>query len=184
MQQNNDFDLGTLFSVSSLSRHVFLTGQSGIGKTYCLQLIIKSLSDKVCVGGFTTSFDIESTTEKTLYISSVGEKKACEKKAVMHWFSGTVSVFEEVFEHYGVELLQKAQNSNFLIMDELGRFEENCEQFKREIFKCLDGTIPILGVIRSLDYVTWLDDVKNHPNVTVLHVGKHDLDRITHKLQN
>ncbi len=170
-------------SSATCSRHIFLTGQSGIGKTTLIQSIVTSLPDNISVGGFTTRFNIQSDKEKTLYISPFTVKNLNEKKTVMQWNSGSITIFDDIFESYGAELLQNSQNKNLIIMDELGRFEENCKHFKSEVFTCLDGKIPVLGVIRSLDYKTWLDEVKSHPNVMVLEVSKENIDVIEKKMK-
>ncbi len=177
-------DSSELNTPTTWSRHIFLTGQSGVGKSYLIQNVILDLQKDILVGGFATQFEVFSANEKTLYLSSVSTKSfSHKKKPVMKWQSGSISIHEDIFESYGVNLLQNAKKTHLIIMDELGRFEENCELFKSEVFRCLDGTIPILGVIRTLEHATWLDDVKSHPNVTVLQVNKENLTVIEKALR-
>ena len=54
-------------------------------------------------------------------------------------------------------------------MDECGRFEGQAAAFQAEIFAALDGTIPVLGVVRQ-GFHSWLDDLRSHPKVTLLPV--------------
>ncbi len=155
-------------------------GECGIGKTSLIYGCLQHLKSDIKVGGFSTYFEKKSPEEKILYISPYNCENTVEtapqKKAVMHWLSGNITIFQNAFDEYGSQLLQQSINANLIVMDELGRFEENAEQFKKEVFNCLNGNIPVLGVIRKLDSTTWLDDVKNHPNVTILHIEKEHLE--------
>ncbi len=163
-------------------------GECKIGKTKLIYECIQHLEETLKIGGFSTYFDKKSSQEKILYISPFNRENidspSLQKKAIMHWLSGNITVFKTGFDDYGSQLLQQSKNVDIIVMDELGRFEENAEQFKKEVIKCLDETIPILGVIRSLDYGTWLDEIKIHPNVTVLHVDKNNLDTVGKILLN
>ena len=52
----------------------------------------------------------------------------------------------EVFDGLGVELL-RAQPGSLILMDELGFLEQDAAAFRREVLRCLDGSIPVLAVI-------------------------------------
>jgi nucleoside-triphosphatase THEP1 len=62
-------------------------------------------------------------------------------------------------------------------MDELGTMEADSPLFISAVLAKLDGTAPILGVVKKREH-PFLDAVKNHRNVEVITVDEHNRDGI------
>lgn len=69
-----------------------------------------------------------------------------------------------------------------LIFDECGYLESNAPDFQQTIYNALDGSTPILGVIRHTTTVSWLDSIRNHPNVQLVTVTESNRDALVPQL--
>ena len=87
------------------------------------------------------------------------------------------TIFTEIFDTHGAELVHSAGRRELILMDELGRMEERAEDFKRAVFDRLDGDFPILGVVKAVQ-TPFLDAVRAHPKVTVLTVTERNRNNI------
>ena len=74
-----------------------------------------------------------------------------------------VEPYNDVFENYGVSLLEKGLKKDAIIlMDEIGTIEKNADSFKNKIMECLnDSTHTVIASIRDEDE-EFLNAVKNH----------------------
>ncbi len=73
--------------------------------------------------------------------------------------------FENVFNTIGVNLLDGYEESDIVIMDEIGALEKDCKLFTDKVFEVLDSETSVLGVIKQkdtpyLNKIRRLDDVK------------------------
>ena len=71
----------------------------------------------------------------------------------------------DVFENYGVFLLEKSLETDvIIIMDEIGTIEKNAVDFKNKIMECLDDSKHlVIASIRDEDE-EFLNAIKNHGN--------------------
>ncbi len=150
-------------------------GEKGSGKTSLIQQVLAQIDTSVTVGGIRTHFEIKSQNEKTLFLSPYNRGTNIP---VMHFLNGCITVYNEKFENEGVEFITKAQSSQLIVIDELGRFEQDCEQFKNAIYTCLKKTNPIIGVLQIQKGSTWLDEIQHHPNVTTLFLNSQNKNEI------
>ena len=65
-------------------------------------------------------------------------------------------------------------------MDECGHLEKNALIFQREILACLDGPVPVLGVLRFGQ--PWHDFIKTHPGVTVITVTEDNREGLAERI--
>lgn len=74
-----------------------------------------------------------------------------------------VETYNDVFENYGVSLLEKGLKKDAIIlMDEIGTIEKNAGSFKDKIMDCLnDSNHIVIASIRDEDE-EFLNAVKNH----------------------
>ena len=63
-----------------------------------------------------------------------------------------------------------------LLMDECGRLEQRLPAFRQRVLELLDGSIPILGVVRE-DAMGWLEEIRRHPRVRLIPVTEENRDR-------
>lgn len=151
--------------------HIFLTGNVQVGKSTVLQRVLSSL--RVPVGGFCTGFDEQrDQSDRWLYMWDASEPPVKDElHRVVRFADDKPDVLISRFDEIGGGSLRRARESGaqFIVMDECGRLERHAEIFKQEVLTTLDGDIPVLGVVRQ-GYSGWLDEIRNHPKVTLLTV--------------
>lgn len=151
--------------------HVFLTGNVQVGKSTVLQKVVSTLD--LPIGGFRTSFGSNrAEADRWLYLWDASAPPAQdEAHGVVRFTDRRPEIFLDRFNTLGGGALRHARESGakLILMDECGRFEGQAAEFQREIFSALDGDVPVLGVVRQ-GYHGWLDDIRNHPKVTLLTV--------------
>jgi nucleoside-triphosphatase len=121
-------------------------------------------------GGFSTHAGLSG--DFNLYISPFGKPPFYDSTHCVGLRSkGGAEGFPSIFDTTGVEILSAAQReSDLLCMDELGFLEKEAFAFQHKVLDCLDGPIPILGVIKE-KRVSWHDDIVSHPSVRVIEVS-------------
>ena len=163
-----------------MSKHIFLTGDVQVGKSTVIQKVLSSFDGSV--GGFRSAFDARrNEAERWLYLWDAAETPVPDEAYGVVRFTDRYrsEVFPDRFNELGGGALRRAKEKgvSLILMDECGRFEGSAEEFRREIFSALDGDIPILGVVRQGAH-GWLDDLRAHPNVTVLTVTLDNRDTL------
>lgn len=158
--------------------HVFLTGDLQCGKSYAIARVLEKMNRPVY--GFKTLFTDRGNNNKALYmLPADGSLSPCPEQVVTQFVDGRPQPLTERFNQIGTALLTEAQRhpEGLILMDECSRFERDALDFQQEIFNCLDGDIPVLGVVR-LNAAGWVDDIRNHPNVKLLTVTLENRDGI------
>ncbi|MEG2174792.1 MAG: nucleoside-triphosphatase [Oscillospiraceae bacterium] len=155
--------------------HVLLTGAIRIGKSTALRRAVSLLG--TTPGGFVTWFPDQDASYRQLLLGAVdGSDRGCvaaETKA-----GNPPQCHHAAFDTLGATLLREASEKPLIVMDECGRFEAGAMAFQREVLRCLEGDVPVLGVVRHLGQPSWLDSLTSHPNVEVVVVTQENRDRI------
>ena len=82
------------------------------------------------------------------------------------------------FNRIGCALLDKIHSgTDLIIMDEIGPHEYEASAFRASILRCLDGDIPILGVLQQTDSALFRK-IAGHPAVTVIDVTEGNRERL------
>ena len=158
--------------------HIFLQGPSGIGKSTVIHKSIARFSKPPSVGGFIT-YKIE---DDGIYICAANQADRRDAVCVARYDEcGAKTAYPEVFNTEGVGFLKNAQNFDLICMDELGYLESKAELFMREVLACLDGGVPIIGVLRDAE-IPWHAPVKSHPCVSIIRVSADNRDGLPHYL--
>ncbi len=150
--------------------HVFLTGDKQIGKSTALRRAAALLGRPLY--GFRTFFLDRTDAQKALYMLPAASQAAPQESSIVTRFIDNVPhPLTERFNEIGCSLLREAQRhpEGLILMDECSRFERDALPFQEEILHCLDGDIPVLGVIR-LSAQGWVDRIRCHPQVRLLTV--------------
>ena len=161
--------------------HVFLTGEKGIGKSRTAAAAA-ALLGLPCVG-FRTAFQTEDRHASSLYLLPAGEQdQRTEAHVAAVWRDGKLTEADGAFDTWGAELLREARQhpKALILMDECGHAERNALTFQNEIKACLDGTIPVLGVLRKGQ--AWHEMIKRHPKVQVLEVTLENRERLPREI--
>ena len=167
--------------------HVFLTGSRNVGKTTIINNILENLSDRFDIGGFVTFMGEEFEPGKNyVYISRVDSRHLLEdlhddtskiKIALRDKTASSFTAYPKAFDDQGVDLLKDWEAKDLVIADELGFMESDAFKFQEKIFECLDGHVPILGVIKPKSG-PFLDAVRSHRNVYIIEVTKENRDTL------
>jgi nucleoside-triphosphatase len=89
-----------------------------------------------------------------------------------------------VFDVLGVRILADraaARRAGRIVMDELGFLETGAPRFQAAVMDCLDGDVPILGVIKP-DRTPFLDRVRAHKAVHLIEVTLENRAALTDEL--
>ena len=161
--------------------HVFLTGDRGVGKSRAAAAAA-ALIRRPC-RGFRTAFRTEDRHASMLYLLPAEEETfAGEAYPVAAWRDGKLTPLEGAFDTWGVKLLREARQhpDALILMDECGHVEKDAAAFQQEIIACLDGNIPVLGVLRRDQ--PWHEMIRRHPGVRVLEVTVQNRERLPQQI--
>ncbi|MDR0818049.1 MAG: nucleoside-triphosphatase, partial [Oscillospiraceae bacterium] len=83
------------------------------------------------------------------------------------------------FDEFAVAAINRGiAERGVLALDELGRFEEPCERFKKAVFDALDSDVIVLGILKLCD-TPFVNAIKARADVTVITVTEENRDTIT-----
>ena len=157
--------------------HVFLTGERGIGKTRVVRQAAELLG-RPC-HGFVTRFSSENRSESPLYMLPTDRSASPDGAHIIAARrDGKLAALTERFDTLGVSLLREAEShpEGLILMDECGHLEKDALLFRQEILRCLDGPIPVLGVLRKDQ--PWHSFIIGHPHVRVIEVTAETRDAL------
>lgn len=153
--------------------HVFLTGERGAGKSRTA-LRAAEMSGRPCYG-FLTRFGGENRQRSALYmVPPYAPEQMDEAHLAAVRKDGRMRALPGRFDLLGTALLREAEAhpEGLILMDELGHLEKDAKDFQAEIQRCLDGEIPVIGVLRRDQ--AWHRFILEHPRVLVLTVNEED----------
>lgn len=157
--------------------HVFLTGDQGIGKSETVQRIA-ALLGRPCYG-FLTRFRHGDHTASPLYMVPAEIPGLLDEDHIVAvWQDGRLKALPERFDALGAAFLQEARKhpEGLILMDECGHLEKNASGFRKEILDCLNGPVPVLGVLRKDQ--PWHSFIKEHPRVQIVEVTEENRDTL------
>lgn len=151
-----------------MENNFFITGRMNTGKTYIIRKILDELG--LTPGGFMVGRDQGEIGWSSFYLLPAdiylqNNKDKIDKiksKGTFVWKDKNkkIQLNSEVFDNYGVELLNKGINEDIIIMDELGRFEFKAYNFQDKVIELIKSDKLVLGVIK-LEKNNFLDRVRN-----------------------
>lgn len=170
-------------------KNILLTGEIQVGKSTLIKKIIdKYFKDKL-VSGFKTLPFYEDEEKQGYYIEDQLEKGV---EPSLDNIVGRVLKEEqrcfgikETFENSGVDILNRALNSksDLILIDELGFFENNAENFKSKVKEVLVSEMRVIGVLKKKD-TEFLNSIKSREDVMIIEVDKvnrEDIEEIIKK---
>lgn len=137
-------------------RHLFLEGPIQMGKSTLLRELLRPY--KGMIGGFasqrmlndegmTIGYRIGPADSTTLTIPFTEGRDLPGVFRIIHE-DGTSEKFPEVFDTYGIELLDAAKGKKLILLDEIGGAELLNAGFRKALYDVLAGEIPCIGVIK------------------------------------
>lgn len=99
----------------------------------------------------------------------------------------------DAFDHYGRTWIEKGLENAIslshtpdrfpiLLLDECGYLESDALEFQQAVYNALNASVPILGVVRQMTTFSWLDTIRNHPNVQLVTVTKTNRNTLVSQL--
>jgi nucleoside-triphosphatase len=179
--------------------HIFLTGEKRAGKSVTIRKFL-SQSGKTA-DGFLTYWKEHNDSTRTLYLSpashiiltnlltpSQSQSQSQIPENDKNFPAYILSVDDgrglsfsektlEVFETYGVDILNNSGNNDLIIMDELGFLETKAPLFREKVMQKIEDNIPILGVIKA-SKTEFLEAIRYHPKVTVKEVTEDNRNEV------
>lgn len=157
-----------------MSRHVFLTGAKHIGKSTMLRKVLSRYPGEIG-GFFTVRTDGVIPGKFSVHLCSPSGKTAPDGENLLFVCREADPSVSEKFDRLGCRALTEHQGCSLLVMDELGPTEADAALFRRAVTDCLDGEIPVLGVLQAPADRFW-PEVTHHPDVQVLEITEKNRD--------
>ena len=148
------------------NRKVFLTGEKGVGKSFCINEIIKECRLSTC--GFQTLPFYEQGIRQGFYLHALVD--ICQNDQRFSIQHDTYNeVIPGVFDTFGSMILRKSRtlSSHVLILDEIGRLEKEECLFLSELEKSIAEQRDIFGVLKKCE-LQYIQDIKKRQDVIVL----------------
>lgn len=160
----------------TVKKNIFITGKRRVGKSTIIDKVMKGMKS-VKFGGFRTKPLFNDGGEVAAFtINSVSEKENdCEadnsRIFARKLQSGKWIVESDSFDNFGAYLLEKSlkDDTDIIIMDELGFFEAKAFDFQKAVMKCLSSSKIVLGVIKPVP-VPFLNEIRKREDVSLTEI--------------
>lgn len=153
-----------------VKKNILLTGEKQVGKTTIIEKIMQKSPYKFM--GFRTCRRMNENDRYCFEMEAINSYVFGKNKTTIGYCdTEKVNIMPEAFDKYGAALLEECLDCrpDFIIMDELGFFENSAYIFRSAVLDCLRSSIPILGVIKKKN-TEFLDGIKKRDDTTVLSV--------------
>lgn len=158
-------------------KNIFLTGPIQVGKSTIIKSTLSGFQGTI--RGFYTAPFFPANGQLRFVMRAVHPEDDCEQEA---WIcqpgeNKQYIAVTETFETIGVKLLQKAltEDTDLIIMDELGFFESTASRFQAMVKKCLASPIPVLGVLKQKS-TSFLDEIRYRDDIILFSVSEQNRD--------
>jgi nucleoside-triphosphatase THEP1 len=129
-----------------IMKNLFLTGPIGSGKSTSIATALGEYLPKA--GGFLTVRQLDSSGRAVAYWMQ--RPNGSDGQIIIDYSAKPYTMHLEVFESLGVELLDKAQAFDFVVLDEIGGFEVLSDVFMEALIKLLQSDTPCIGVMKGV----------------------------------
>ena len=169
-----------------MKKHLFLTGDIQVGKSTILKKYIAAHPEKR-IGGYRTVWQEERNTNRnSIHIVPADRDVPLTEENLVgiregKWPNRVCTDFTEIYDTVGVELLKGVEICDLILMDEIGRGENEAKLFQQAVLSVLDGDTPVIGVVRSKPGAL-TDIVRAHPKVEIAVVTVENRDEIAKRL--
>lgn len=127
-------------------KNLFLTGPIGSGKSTSITNALGEYLPKA--GGFLTVRQLDDSGRAVAYW--LKRPDGSDGQIIIDYSAGSYTMHMDVFESFAVELLDQAQDFDFVILDEIGGFEVLSEVFMEALMNLLESDIPCIGVMKGV----------------------------------
>jgi len=180
-------------------RHIFLTGQPGVGKTTLLKAVVNTFKEKQSLSGFYTEevrndsgarvgFDVVSLSGTRSPLARIEDNNKAMKRPRV----GRYSVYVEDFNR-NLSLLMPIKRcydnlsqKNTIFIDEIGKMELLSNDFKKKVTKLLNSdTIQVIGTLplKKGSGIPYVENIKQRKDVIVFNVTYENRNSLLQELQ-
>ena len=128
-----------------MEKNLFLTGPIGCGKSTA---IARGMGEFLPgAGGFLTVRQRDEAGNPVAY--HIQRPAGGHREMIINYFQQPYTMYMDVFESFGVQLLEEAKGYPYIVLDEIGGFEVLCPRFMDALMPLLESDIPIIGVMKG-----------------------------------
>ncbi|MBN1350022.1 hypothetical protein JXJ21_11475 [candidate division KSB1 bacterium] len=163
--------------------NIFLIGSAHVGKSTIVQNTVSQLAS-IRIGGFFTEPIFERQSHIGYQIRSVSNRKMvfAHEKFRGAYRVGRFGILPDAFEKIGVAALAHALDTcQLIVMDEIGLMERGALQFQKQIIRCLESEIPVLGVMQRKAF-NWWKSLLNPDDLGLIAVSESNRDNLPQKI--
>lgn len=157
--------------------HVFLTGDLQVGKSTLIEKVLDRLRPSK-LGGFRTVLLPDRGEGKSVYLLPARGGQPSPENRVGACSACAAVGFPAAFDRAGCEALAGAEDCSLIRMDEVSRMEREAERFSTRILELLEGSTPILGVVRQEAETPLCSAIRSHKNVRLVRVTRENRDEM------
>ena len=151
--------------------NIIITGERNIGKTTALDAVLNEYDGSVA--GFRTRFTYgKDGRYQELRMIDI---RTGESRPVVMWDDDRPRVCKDAFDEFGEACLDC--QGDLIIMDELGRFEEQAERFADAVHRAFDGGADVIAVVAKRA-AGWTQELKHRGDVLLLTATEDNRDAI------
>ena len=128
-----------------MEKNLFLTGSVGCGKSTSIAAALgENLPE---AGGFLTVRQRDDSGRAIAYWLQRCDGSG--RQCIIDYSAKPYCMHREVFETFGVELLEQAKQYDYVVLDEIGGFEVLSDVFMDALTTLLQSDIPCIGVMKG-----------------------------------
>ena len=162
--------------------NIFLTGNTQVGKSTLISRVLEVLPG-VETSGFKTitAADVPGAVGSVYIIPAngdAGETGDFSRVGIRLGAGRGRKTYPEVFDRRGVEILENAEKSRLVIMDEIGRMEADSPLFIARVKELLSCETPVFGVLRKEGDTPLQEYIRNSPDTRLFEVTEENREEL------
>ena len=158
--------------------HVFLTGEKQVGKSTLVSAVLFSVGLKY--SGLRSISVFDEKNDRNVYLVPAGG--GSNEPAVLAGVCSNRHITErhpEVFDEVGCRLLDFDEDTELVVIDEIGNMERDAKRYSDRIMALLDRSdVRILGVLQKKADSDLAQAIRKHPNVRMIEVTEENRDAL------
>ena len=166
--------------------HIFLTGEKKIGKSTLVSSILAAT--ELRYKGLRSISVFDENNDRNVFIipaETSYRDNSIKTPALVGVCSKRHIVLRkpEVFDDIGCRLLEPENDTQLIIIDEIGNMEQEAARYSGLIISLLERTdIRILGVLQKMAHTELAQTIRNHPNVRMMEVNEENREILVHEV--
>ena len=156
--------------------NIIITAPKHLGKSTAISKLLSLLPGKV--SGFITEFIDRESDDRVLKLRNIDGTQVAD---AVTWVNKVHTVDFSAFDSFAPGLIEL--DSNFIVIDELGKFEKNCENLRKAVEGAFDSDCHVIASVR-LDAAGWMQELKNRSDVLVITLDYSNRDSVPDIIAN